>query len=215
MALEFGWNGNNGYVSNNSRYQLLTIKPTFSFNYKSATYSSDSAVTDIFIATDGSEFTPTVEQLAELDNYIVAHSLDDPYAKRDIAEYTESQLTLSGVGMTEVVTHTVTSTIWNNVTGELKRLVEAVFIYDVFTTGSVVRDVPFSVVGLEAPVSASLMSINGWTISGGNAMKTHTYRLDLTKRTTDDMLLKLNGSNPSDMNCRVEIRMLLQTDIPS
>ncbi|AFH14446.1 hypothetical protein VP3_0046 [Vibrio phage VP3] len=70
-TVEFGWNGTDGYVKNDGKYQLLYTKPNLSFPYGVATYSSDPTVADIVLDQYGDLMEVTPEMEAEMSQYAI------------------------------------------------------------------------------------------------------------------------------------------------
>ncbi|ACR16507.1 putative lysis protein [Vibrio phage 4141] len=78
-TVEFGWNGTDGYVKNDGKYQLLYTKPNLSFPYGVATYSSDPTVADIVLDQYGDLMEVTPEMEAEMSQYAVTNAVNEPW----------------------------------------------------------------------------------------------------------------------------------------
>lgn len=77
--IEFGWNGVDGYIRNNGKYQLLYSKPAMSFDYGSCIYSNDDQVDDLTVDSNGAFIDLTEPQKQEIETYVKTYAVNDPW----------------------------------------------------------------------------------------------------------------------------------------
>lgn len=85
--IEFGWNGVDGYIRNNGKYQLLFNKPLFSFDYGSCIYSNDDQVDDLTIDLNGDTLDLTEQQKQEIETYTKTYAVSDPWTPTTSKNY--------------------------------------------------------------------------------------------------------------------------------
>lgn len=206
-GIEFGWNGLNGYVKNNGKYQLLLSKPSFTFQYNSITYNSDVLEGNLFLNTSNERFEPTEEHLQEIQAYAEATAVTNPWEPvLNLPVHVEDIASLTGEGFVKVSSDAIYQDVKDFSTGETKIWLEMLFVYDVTSIGSQTRTIPFQIANLN-PTAIREMSVEGWTISGGSNLLAHTYRLNHTKRMSNDLELIINGSGQGEMVVRVQIKL--------
>lgn len=207
-GIEFGWNGLNGYVKNNGKYHLLFSKPTFSFQYNSITYNSDETTGNLFLNSSNVRFDPSLEQLQEIQSYVEATAVTSPWEPvLNLPVHVSDIATLTGNGFVKVSSNAIYQDVKDYSTGEEKVHLSFVFVYDVTTTGNDnQRLVTFQINGLN-PIELYEMGVDGWTISGGSNKSTHNYRINQTKRMSNDLELIINGSDKGEIVARIQFRL--------
>lgn len=207
-GIEFGWNGLNGYVKNNGKYQLLLSKPTFTFQYNSITYNSDVLKGNLFLNTSNERFEPTEEHLQEIQAYAEATAVTNPWEPvLNLPVHVEDLASLTGTGFVKVSSDAIYQDVKDHSTGETKVWLELLFVYDVTSMESnQTRIIPFKVVNLN-PTPIREMSVEGYTISGGENRVGHTYRLNRKKRMSNDLELIMNSPFSGSLVARVQIKL--------
>lgn len=203
-TVEFGWSGTDGYIRNGGKYNLLMSKPQLTFVYDSLMYSTDPAIEDI--RTVGTQVFPLQpNEMSELHDYAVANSVTDPWnpvvPTTPVVQSIETIdiVKLAGanyVSNTAVLTQTLLQEHNSGNYAVKYRLVS----YGTFTfpaSSSNTKTTTLSLIGMFSNgqyVFCDEINLNGWTVSGGTNQSTHSYRVDQTKRQTNNISVVVNGS---------------------
>lgn len=207
-GIEFGWNGLNGYVKNNGKYQLLLSKPTFTFQYNSITYNSDVLKGNLFLNTSNERFEPTEEHLQEIQAYAEATAVTNPWEPvLNLPVHVEDLASLTGAGFFKVSSDAFYHDVKDHSTGETKVWLELLFVYNVTSNENTLsRVIPFQIANLN-PTAIREMSVEGYTITGGSNRAGHNYRLNRMKSMSNDLELILNSSSTGMLVSRVQIKL--------
>lgn len=207
-GIEFGWNGLNGYVKNNGKYQLLLSKPSFTFQYNSITYNSDVLEGNLFLNTSNERFEPTEEHLQEIQAYAEATAVTNPWEPvLNLPVHVEDIASLTGEGFVKVSSDAIYQDVKDHSTGETKIWLEMLFVYDVTSVDPTqTRVIPFQVANLN-PTYIREMSVEGYTTYGGSNRAGHTYRLNRMKHMSNDLELIVNSSSSGFLVTRVQIKL--------